>query len=368
MMTNGDSTPVTVLTGFLGSGKTTVLNRLLSDGRLADAAVIINEFGEIGLDHLFVTRSTENLILLNNGCLCCTVRGDLVQTLRELEMKVSSGELPRFRRVVIETTGLADPAPILHTLMVDPAVTPHWRLEGVIATVDAVNGAHTLVAHEEAMKQAAVADRILLTKSDIASTDQLTAAWHQLRSIAPGTPIIETIDGTVDPAAILAVGLYDAAGKIADVRRWLLKEQQTDGRDIAHHHNHAGHGNAAGHSHDVNRHDDRIRAHCIIVEEPVSWTSFCYWLELLAAMRGEQMLRVKGIVAVSDHLEQPLVIHGVQHVFHPPVKLEKWPSADRRTRVVFITRDLPLTELEHTLRKFGKAEPVPTANQTRAYW
>ena len=211
--------------------------------------------------------------------------------------------------------------------MVDPAVTPHWRLEGVIATVDAVNGAHTLVAHEEAMKQAAVADRILLTKSDIASADQLTAAWRQLRSIAPGTPIIETIDGTVDPAAILAVGLYDAAGKIADVRRWLLREQQTDGRDIAHHHNHAGRGKAAGHPHDVSRHDDCIRAHCIIVEEPVSWTSFCYWLELLAAMRGEQMLRVKGIVAVSDHLEQPLVIHGVQHVFHPPVKLEKWPSA-----------------------------------------
>lgn len=356
MMTNRHSIPVTVLTGFLGSGKTTVLNRLLSDSRLSDTAVIINEFGEIGLDHLLVTSSTENLILLNNGCLCCTVRGDLVKTLRELEMKVASGEIPPFRRVVIETTGLADPAPILHTLMADPAVTHHWRLEGVITTVDAVNGAHTLVAHEEALKQVAVADRILLTKSDIASADELTVVRHQLFGIAPGTPIIETIDGTVDPTAILAVGLYDAAGKIADVRRWLLREQQTDGRDIAHHHNHAGHGKAADHPHDVNRHDDRIRAHCIIVEEPVSWTSFSYWLELLAAMRGEQMLRVKGIVAVSDHPEQPLVIHGVQHVFHPPVKLEKWPSPDRRTRVVFIARDLQMSELEHTLRKFGKTD------------
>jgi G3E family GTPase len=305
-----------------------------------------------------VTHSTENLIVLNNGCLCCTVRGDLVQTLRELEMKISSGEVAPFRRVVIETTGLADPAPILHTLMADPAVAPHWRLEGVIATVDAVNGARPLVAHEEALKQAAVADRILLTKSDIASPDELTAVRHQLHGIAPGTPIIETIDGAVDPATILAVGLYDATGKIADVRRWLLGEQQTDDRGIAHHHDHAGHGKAAGHPHDVNRHDDRIRAHCIIVEEPVSWTSFSYWLELLAAMRGEQMLRVKGIVAVSDHPEQPLVIHGVQHVFHPPVKLEKWPSADRCTRLVFITRDLPMRELALTLRKFGKADRV----------
>ena len=209
---------------------------------------------------------------------------------------------------------------------------------------------------------------MLLTKSDIASTDQLTAAWHQLRSIAPGTPIIETIDGTVDPAAILAVGLYDAAGKIADVRRWLLREQQTDGRDIAHHHNHAGRGKAAGHPHDVNRHDDRIRAHCIIVEEPVSWTSFCYWLELLAAMRGNRCCASRVSSRYRTILNNRSSSTACNTSSIRPSSLRHGRPRTGVPALVFITRDLPVTELEHTLRKFGKAEPVPTANQTRAYW
>jgi G3E family GTPase len=351
MMSQPATIPVTVLTGFLGSGKTTVLNRLLMYPRLSDTAVIINEFGEIGLDHLLVTRSTENLILLNNGCLCCTVRGDLVQTLADLDARVLNGEVPPFRRVVIETTGLADPAPILHTIMVDPSVAPRWRLEGVITTVDAVNGARTLAAHDEALKQAAVADRILLTKSDIASSDDLAAVRRRLDGLIPATPIVDVIDGVVDPAAILDVGLYDASGKIADVSRWLLEEPRH-----AHRHHHHGHGKSGHHAHDVNRHDDRIRAHCIVIDTPVSWKSFAYWLELLAAMRGEQMLRVKGIIAIEDHPEQPFVIHGVQHVFHPPIKLDRWPSNDRRTRLVFITRDMEMQELERTLRKFGRIE------------
>jgi len=361
MMPQLATIPVTILTGFLGSGKTTVLNRLLMDPRLADTAVIINEFGEIGLDHLLVTRSTESLILLNNGCLCCTVRGDLVQTLTDLDARVLNGEVPPFRRVVIETTGLADPAPILHTIMVDPLVAPRWRLEGVITTVDAVNGARTLAAHDEALKQAAVADRILLTKSDIAPSDDVAAIRRRLYSLTPATPIIDVIDGIVDPAAILNVGLYDVSGKIADVSRWLHEEPRHLRTDRHHHHGHAGHGISGGHAHDVNRHDDRIRAHCIVIDTPVSWKLFSYWLELLAALRGEQMLRVKGIVAVEDHPEQPFVIHGVQHVFHPPIKLDRWPSNDRRTRLVFITRDMEMQELERTLRKFGQTSAECTS-------
>jgi len=347
-MPPGDTIPVTVLTGFLGSGKTTVLNHLLASAELSDTAVIINEFGEIGLDHLLVQRSTENLIVLNNGCLCCTVRGDLVETSADLEARVLRGEITPFRRIVIETTGLADPAPILHTIMADPAVSRRWRLEGVITTVDAVNGARTLRAHREALKQSAVADRILLTKSDIAAVDDLAALRAQLRQLSPATPVIEVVGGRVDPAEIFNVGLFEPGGKIADVSRWLAEHAQS----ASHGHDHDGHGHDR-HPHDLNRHDDRIKAHCIILDEAVSWNAFSYWLELLAALRGEEMLRVKGIVAVSDHPERPFVIHGVQHVFHPPIQLEHWPSDDHRTRIVFITRNMEIGDLVRTLRKFA---------------
>jgi len=354
-LTNNQTIPVTVLTGFLGSGKTTVLNHLLTGPNLSDTAVIINEFGEVGLDHLLVRRSTENLILLNNGCLCCTVRGDLVETFLDLEARLSSGEISPFCRVVIETTGLADPAPILHTLMADPAITPRWRLQGVITTVDAVNGARTLLAHKEALKQAAVADHILLTKSDIASVGELADVRTELRVLNPGTPVIDVIRGHVDPSDFFDVGFQATEARISGVSRWLNEEQHKVSHD--HHRNERHH----PHRHDVNRHDDRIKAHCIIIDEPVSWNAFSYWLELLAALRGEEMLRVKGIVAVSDHPDRPLIIHGVQHVFHPPVQLDAWPSDDRRTRIVFITRDMATDDLERTLRKFGKVNRIAAA-------
>lgn len=351
-MTNDQITPVTVITGFLGSGKTTVLNHLLTGPELADTAVIINEFGEVGLDHLLVRGSTENLILLNNGCLCCTVRGDLIETFLDLEARLSSGEISPFRRVAIETTGLADPAPILHTLMADPTVTLRWRLQGVITTVDAVNGARTLLASKEALKQVAVADRILLTKSDIASAEDLAAVRAQLRGLNPDTPVVDVVEGRVDPSEIFDVGFYAIEGKAADVSRWLHEEKHNVG--------HGPHGSERhhGHRHDPNRHDDSIKAHCIIIDEPVSWNAFSYWLELLAALRGDEMLRVKGIVAVSDHPGQPFIVHGVQHVFHPPVRLDTWPSDDRRTRIVFITRDMDTDDLERTLRKFGKVSRI----------
>lgn len=351
-MANDQTIPVTILTGFLGSGKTTVLNHLLTSAELSDTAVIINEFGEVGLDHLLVSRSTENLVLLNNGCLCCTVRGDLIETFSDLEARLSSGEVSPFRRVVIETTGLADPAPILHTLMADPAVTPRWRLEGVIAAVDAVNGARTLLAHKEALKQAAVADRILLTKSDIASAEDLAAVRKQLRAVNHASPVVDVVGGRVDSSEIFDVGFCATEGKLADISRWL--------NEAEHKVSHVDHGNGRRHGrrHDANRHGDSIKTHCIIIDEPVSWSAFSYWLELLAALRGEEMLRVKGIVAVSDHPDRPVVVHGVQHVFHPPIQLDVWPSDDRRTRIVFVTRDMDTDDLERTLQKFGKVDRV----------
>jgi G3E family GTPase len=341
--------PVTVLTGFLGSGKTTVLNRLLKQPDLSDTVAIINEFGEIGLDHLLVERSDETLTLLNNGCLCCTVRGDLVETLGDLAARREAGTIRPYRRVVVETTGLADPAPILHTLMTEPTVTAHHRLEGVVTAVDGVNGLATLGAHGEAVKQAAVADRILLTKGDLAPPDGQPALVQRLRELNRGTPIIAVTDGAVDPAAIFSIGPYDAAGKIADVQAWLNAEAAADA-DEGHHHHH--------HHHDVNRHDARVQAYCVTIDAPVAWDAFAQWLELMAALRGEQMLRVKGIVAIAEAPERPMVVHGVQHIFHPPVQLDAWPSGDRRTRLVFITRDLPRETIDSTLRKFAGAAAV----------
>jgi G3E family GTPase len=373
-MTPPDSSsliPVTVLTGFLGSGKTTVLNRLLQRIELAATAVIINEFGEVGLDHLLVERASENFVVLNSGCLCCTVRGDLITTLRDLFLRRVRGEIPEFQRVVIETTGLADPAPVLHTLMTDPLVAARYRLDGVVATVDAVNGMSTLDSHAEAVKQAAVADRILLTKQDLASSDQVAAVTARLRALNAGTPILPVADGAVDPEAIFNVGLYDPATKSAEVQRWLRDEAYAEEHAHGHGHDHA-HGAEDDHDHegasdhlDVNRHDDRIHTFCIVRDAPVLWDSFAAWLDIMAAMRGDDLLRVKGIVNIVDRPGRPVVVHGVQHLFHPPVLLDGWPSEDYRTRLVFIVRDIEREAIEDTLRVFGDVTPKQIAAAER---
>lgn len=367
-------TPVTLLTGFLGSGKTTVLNRLLKHPSLAATAVVINEFGEVGLDHLLVERSSEDFVLLNSGCLCCTVRGDLVTMLRDLFLRRVRGEIPEFQRIVIETTGLADPAPILHTLMTDPLIAARYRLGGVVSTIDAVNGSATLDRQQEAVKQAAVADRLLMTKCDLASRDALTNLRTRLAALNPGAPILETQNGAVDPAALFDIGLYNPRTKSPDVQTWLRAEAY--GEDHRHHahqhgdHEHA-HGNGEHHDHataphDVNRHDDSISAYCVVRDGPVSWIAFATWLDLLAAMRGDDLLRVKGIVNIADRPQQPVVIHGVQHVFHPPVLLDAWPSDDHRTRIVFITRDIPWNAIEETLRVFDDVKLPESADNAAA--
>jgi G3E family GTPase len=335
--------PVTLLTGFLGSGKTSVLNHVLKQPDMAATAVIVNEFGEIGLDHLLVERSSEDVILLNSGCLCCTVRGDIVDTLTSLFVDRVKGKVPYFTRVAIETTGLADPAPILHTLMTDPIVAARYMLDGVVTTVDVVNGAGTLDKQPEAVKQAAVADRLLLTKTDLAGPAARQQIEARLEALNPGAMIVPVAQGVVDPVRLFNIGFYDPATKSVDVRRWLRDEAFENGD--AHEREHV----------DVNRHDDRIRAFSVTRERPISWAALSAWLDGLATMRGEDLLRLKAIVALSDRPDQPVVLHGVQHLFHPPVLLPEWPSEDHRTRMVFITRDLPREAIEATLAAFEEA-------------
>ncbi|KAB1078535.1 CobW family GTP-binding protein [Methylobacterium soli] len=312
--------PLTLLTGFLGAGKTTLLNRLVADPAFADTVVIVNEFGEIGLDHLLIEQVDEDLILLGAGCLCCTVRGDLIATLEDLLRKRDNGRIRPFRRVVIETTGLADPAPILHALIYHPYLVLRYRLQGVVTVVDAVNGDNTLDVHPEAVRQAAVADRIVLTKTDLAGaqSDALRARLHDLNPSAP-------IDPPDVPAGTLLGGFFGLDGKSEDVRAWLGAE-----RVAAEEHHH----------HDVNRHDASIRAFSLTSDAPVSRASLEMFLDLLRSSQGAKLLRLKGLVALKEDPERPVVVHGVQHVMHMPVSLPAWPDEDRRSRLVLIVRDL----------------------------
>lgn len=354
----GERLAVSLLTGFLGSGKTTVLNHLLHHTGMSNTAVIINEFGEIGLDHELVERSNEEVVLLSSGCLCCTIRGDLVRTLRSLFLRRVRGKVPPFDRVLIETTGLADPAPILHTLMTDPLLSARYRLDGVIAVVDAAAAGTTLDRQEESIKQVAVADRLLLTKTDLATEVDVAALEGRLRSLNPAAPIISVLRGVVDPGQLFDAGLYNPKTKSVDVQRWLnaeayVAERHGTSGDHDEDHDHGGGTEHHGHAHDVNRHDDHIRATCIILDKPVSASGLQLWLLTLQQLKGPDLLRMKGVVNVAG-FPGPVVIHGVQHVFHPPVHLKNWPSVDRRTRIVFITRDIEESTLRDTLNLFTR--------------
>ncbi|WP_434054625.1 MAG: GTP-binding protein [Roseibium sp.] len=352
--------PLSVLTGFLGAGKTTLLNRILKDPSMADTAVIINEFGEIGLDHLFVDQAGEGIIELSSGCLCCTIRGDLVTTLENLLRHLDNGRTERLNRVIIETTGLADPAPILHTVMLHPYLVMRYRLDSVITLVDAINGLSTLDEHEEARKQAAVADRIVFTKTDLVDTETQTSAFEALKrrlhALNPGALRLDARSGDAEPAKLFNAGLYDPKSKIPDVAAWLNEEAYADNGHVHnhshghshqhshdHHHHHHGHdhGHDHDHAHDINRHSDTIRAFTLATDRPVSASALEMFLDLLRSAHGPKLLRVKGIVQLAEDPDRPVVIHGVQHVFHPPATLQAWPDGDRRTRMVFITNDLP---------------------------
>ena len=329
--------PITVITGFLGSGKTTLLSSLLKKQEMTNTAVIINEFGEVGLDHSLIEHSDENIIELQNGCICCTIRGDLKKTLLDLLRKKSEGEIEAFNRVVIETTGLADPVPIIHTLISSFDLQKSYLLDGVITLVDAVNGENTLSLQEEAVKQAAMAERIIITKTDLVDRETKESLIKRLSLINPSIKIISSNFGEVSIPELLGFGAYDPYSKSKDVTAWLAAEEfETD-----HHHHHQI---------DVNRHDDRIQAFSITTDEPVNAMAFAFFRDLLTANMGSDnmgsdLLRLKGIINIVGK-DFPAVIHGVQHIFHPVQWLDSWPDKDRRTRLVFITRNIKKDEIE----------------------
>jgi len=359
--------PVTIVTGFLGAGKTTLLNRLLRDPALAKAVVLINEFGEIGLDHLLIEKIDNEMVLMSSGCLCCTIRGDLVDSLENLLRRRDNGRIGDFDRVIIETTGLADPAPVLQTIMSHPYLLMRFRLDGVVTVIDSLNGLGTLETYPEAVKQAAVADRLVISKTDLVqSNDQwqaLTDLRARLNSLNPTATLLENVE-SLDVAHLLEAGLYNPLTKSPDVARWLNAERlfapaagAAEGASAPSAHGHV-HDRVEYHSHihsasDVNRHGESIRAFCLVNEAPLPLSACDLFLEMLRIAHGPNLLRVKGVIALDDDLSRPLVIHGVQHVFHPPVRLEAWPDADHRTRIVFIVKDLNPLFLEGLYAAFA---------------
>jgi G3E family GTPase len=312
--------PVTVVTGFLGSGKTTLIGRLLRHPGMNRAAVIVNEFGEVGIDHELIAASSESVTLLNNGCLCCVVRTDLQETLRTLFAQRRAGEVIDFDRVLIETSGLADPAPVIQTLATDTLLAAQYRLDGVVTLVDAVNGLGQLEGEAEAVKQAALADRLLVTKTDLADA---TALRERLRGLNAHAEIADVVQGEIDPAYLTGIGLASARADAAQIRRWLG----------------AGRGDGAYLGAVVPRHDRAIATFTLWFDRPFGWQTFSAAMELLTSLRGQDLLRVKGLLNVEGEAG-PVVVQGVQHVFHPPVTLAAWPSGDRRSRLVFITRGI----------------------------
>ena len=355
--------PVTVMTGFLGAGKTTLLNRLLKDPLLSDSIVIVNEFGEIGLDHLFIETRDDGMILMASGCLCCTIRGDLVDTLDDLMKKRDTGKISHFQRIVIETTGLADPAPILQSLLSHPYLAARYALDGVVTLVDAANGSSTLDHHMEAVKQAAVADRIVLTKSDL--VDDPSALIKRLLALNPAAPVLDAMKGDATASTLIGTGPFNIASKIPDVARWLNAEAyHDDHHHHDHHHDHNHDGPEGRNAHDVNRHDAHIRAFCLTTDDAIPSSAFDMFLSLLRSAHGEKMLRMKGIVKLAETPERPIILHGVQHVFHPPIALAGWPDADHRTRLVFITKDLEQSFVEGLWNAFLGRPGIDTPDRS----
>ena len=353
--------PVTVLTGFLGSGKTTLLNRALRHPRMANALVIVNEFGQIGLDHDFIESVNEETILLQNGCLCCAVRNDLVETLHDVHRKRVRGDMQPFDCVVIETSGLADPAPILQTLMTDAGLMAHYRLSGVIATVDCVLGCTTMDRHDEAARQAAVAERIVLTKADLADDGAIEDLKLRLRALNPVAPIEVVANGAVDPTALVDLGLHDPQPKTRDIDKWLDLAFEGSGRLRPPRSAERSESAPPPAAKEANRHRNDIRAVCVALDRPVDGEALDRWLQTLLRLKGPDLLRFKAIVNVAQ-LAGPLVLQAVQHVIHPPTMLAAWPSADRRSRFVFIGQGLQELTIRESLRRLAE-DPAPSRRE-----
>lgn len=313
--------PVSIITGFLGSGKTTLINRLLRRPEMNRVAVVVNELGEIGVDNDLVEVSSEQMMLLNNGCLCCVLRGDLQETLRDLFLKRRNGEVIDFDRVVIETTGLADPAPVIQTLITDTLLIEQYRLDCVVTLVDAVNAPGQVEQFTEPVKQIALADRLVVTKSDLVSAAQLDGLTERLNDINPRAPVRVAHHGEIELSFLIDVGLRRTRAQLEDIDRWLGEAGVREHRDGEH------------------RHDTNVKSFVLRFDKPMPWAAFTQCMEVLTALRGPDLLRVKGLVNVEGKAG-PMVVQGVQHLFHPPIELASWPNEDHSTRLVFITRGI----------------------------
>ena len=351
--------PVTLLTGFLGSGKSTLLTQLLQDSKFCDTAVVVNEFGEVGLDGILIEHNGEQIVEMTSGCLCCTIRGDIRETLLALYGQRERNEIPGFKRLVVESTGLADPAPVIHTLISDPLLDRRYMLGGVVTTVDAINGAATLGAHIECEKQAAVADRLVITKTDLINDPiakkELEMLEFKLLELNPGAVILGRHEPNFDFHRLFDTSLYNPETKTTNVRMWLGSEAEKHDHGDNHHHGHI----SQDHSHDpchkegqetgvhnVTRHGTNIRSFTLTFEEPLELEALATALEVLTMTHGANLLRLKGIVDTTERPDMPLVIHGVQHVFHNPVWLDEWPDENKQTRLVFITNGIERRTLE----------------------
>lgn len=335
-MTEGQAEPVTVnlLTGFLGSGKTSLLKRLLQQPGLRDTAVLINEFGEVGLDHLLIEEVDEEVVLLKSGCVCCTIRGDLRDGLARLHGRMARGEVPPFRRVVVETTGLADPVPVVASFSADPALRCHFRLGNVVTVVDALNGAANLERFEEAQKQAALADRLVISKTDLATPDAVDALAVRLTSLNPTASLHRGSEDDPAPSALLLDGRHELRAV----------------------------------EHVVDPHGDHphgLSTFCLTAETPLDWAMLGLWLSMLLNRHGASILRVKGLLQVRG-VERPVVIQGVQHLVHKPTHLDAWPDARPGTRLVVIGRNLDRAAVERSFRAFCRPKPVMRPSGDRA--
>lgn len=327
--------PVTLLTGFLGSGKTTLLNQLLSRVEMKDSAVIINELGTTGLDHILATQVdsehiADNTVLLSSGCVCCTLKNELADTMRDLFFKRALQAIPQFNRLVIETTGMADPGPILGNLMNEPVIESVFRLDAVVVTVDSEYGLQQLASHEEARKQAAVADVLLLTKTDLSTLEQLSALKEKLIAINPGATQHKIQHGQIEPDYIIDVGLFDPAGKRAEPQRWLREPLQARGMLPQ------------------KTHNDEISSFTVTLPSPINWRDLKPVILKLCQTHGEKLLRLKGIIHVAD-LDNPLAIHAVHFTPYPPTELEGWTENEPTNRIVIIGKGLDEAEIRKML-------------------